>query len=168
MRFTLADETGEIPVVVWNEKVDELEKKLKKNVELHIVNAKVKATLDEKPEIHVDTGTYVGVSAKTEEFIKVVNLKEGLSSVNVEGKVSTEPIIRDVKTSKGEIVKVAVFELKDETGKIWVSAWRKHADVLASAKVGDKITIKNGYVKKGFNDQLELSTRSSTSIIISS
>jgi len=168
MRFTLADKTGEIPVVAWNEKVDELEKTLKKNVELHIVNAKVKEASDGRLEIHVDAGTYVGVPTETEEFIKLANLKEDLSSVNVEGEVSTQPAIRDVKTSKGEIVKVAVFELKDETGKMWVSAWRKHADALNNAKVGDKITIKKAYVKKGFNDQPELSTRSSTSIIISS
>jgi len=168
MRFTLADKTGEIPVVVWNEKVDELERTLKKNVELDIVNAKVKTALGGGLEIHVDAGTYAGVSAKTEEFIKVANLKEGLSSVNVEGEVATRPAIRDVKTSKGEVVKIAVFELKDETGKIWVSAWRKHADVLINVRVGDKIIIKNAYVKKGFSDQQELSTRSATSIIVSS
>jgi hypothetical protein len=31
-------------------------------------------------------------------------------------------------------------------------------------KVGDRIVIKNAYVKRGFGDQLELSTRNATSI----
>jgi ssDNA-binding replication factor A large subunit len=165
MRFKFADKTGEIPVVVWNEKVDELEKKLKKGIRLQIVNAKVKKALGEGLELHVNGGTYVGALISAEEFLKIANLKEGLNRVDVEGEVVTKPMVRDVRTSKGEIVKLAVFELKDETGKIWVSAWRKHADAACNLEVGDRVIIKNAYLKKGFGDQPELSTRSATSIV---
>ena len=164
MRFILADETGEIPVVVWNEKVDELEKTLKKNAGLQIVNARVKKALSEGLEIHVDTGTYSGPLMFAEEFLKIADLNEGLDRVNVEGEVVTKPLHRDVKTSKGEIVKLAVFELQDETGRIWVSAWRKHVDSVKYLKIGDKVIIKNAYVRKGFGNQPEISTRSVTSI----
>ena len=163
-RFTLSDETGELPVVVWNEKVDELEEKLRKGVKLQIVNAKAKKAANEGLEIHIDAGTHVEVLASAPEFLKIANLKEGLNHVNVEGEVATKPILRNIKASKGEIVKLAVFELKDETGKIWVSAWRKNAETATNLKVGEKITIKNVYVKKGFGDQLEISTKSTTSI----
>lgn len=64
MRLTLADETGEIPVVVWNEKAEELEKSLKINADLQLVNAKVKATLSGEFEVHVDSYTYVEVSER--------------------------------------------------------------------------------------------------------
>ena len=166
MRFTLSDETGEIPVVVWNEKVDELEKTLKRGVGLQIVHAKVKKAMGEGLEIHVDARTYVEKLASSEEFFKIADSKEGLSHVNVEGEVVTKPMFRDVKTSKGELVKLAIFELKDETGKIWVSAWRKHADSLKDLKVGDKVIVKNAFVKKGFGEQVEISTRDATSITI--
>jgi replication factor A1 len=166
MRFILADETGEIPVVVWNEKVDELEKTLKKGAVLQIVNARVKKAVNEGLEIHVDNGTYVGPLMFAEEFLKIADLKEGLDCVDVEGEVVIKPLHRDVKTSKGEIVKLTVFELKDETRRIWVSAWRKHADAASNLKVGDKVIIKDAYVKKGFGDQLELSTGNTTSITI--
>ena len=165
MRFILADETSEIPVVVWNEKVDEVEKTLRRGVRLRIVNAKVKKAIGKSLEIHVDAGTYVETIAPEEEFLKIVDLREGLSRVNVEGTVVTKPILRDVKTSKGEFVKFAVFELKDETGRTWVSAWRMHAGSVKDLKVGDKIVMKNVYVKKGFGDQLELSTRNTTFIV---
>ncbi|MEM3696754.1 MAG: OB-fold nucleic acid binding domain-containing protein [Candidatus Bathyarchaeia archaeon] len=165
-RFFLSDETGEISVVVWNEKVDELEKKLRKGVKLQIVNAKAKKTVNESLEIHVDNGTYVEILASTPEVLKIADLKEGLNHVNVEGTVATKPMLRNVKVSEGEVVKLAVFELKDETGKIWVSAWRKNAETAGNLKVGDKIIIKNAYVKKGFGDQLEISTKSTTSIEI--
>lgn len=164
MRFILADKTGETPVVVWNEKVDQLEKVLKKDVELQLVNAKVKKAIGEGLEIHVDTRTYMETVPSAEEVLKIADLKEGLNHVNVEGEVVTKPMLRNVKTRKGKLVKLALFELKDETGRIWVSAWRKHADTISNLKVRDKVTIKNAYVKKGFGDQLELSTRNKTSI----
>jgi replication factor A1 len=165
-RFILSDDTGELPIVVWNEKVDELEKKLRKGVKLQIVNAKAKKAANEGLEIHVDTGTYIEVLASAPEFFKIADLKDGLNHVNVEGEVATKPMLRNIKSSKGEVVKLAVFELKDETGRIWVSSWRKHAEKAAKLKVGEKITIKNAYVKKGFGDQLEISTRSTTSMDI--
>jgi ssDNA-binding replication factor A large subunit len=65
MRLTLMDGTGEIPVVVWNDKVEELEKTVKMNAKLRLVNAKVK----ENPstgelEVHVNSYTYVEVSER--------------------------------------------------------------------------------------------------------
>jgi ssDNA-binding replication factor A large subunit len=166
MRFVLADETGEISVVVWNEKVDELEKAVKKGVKLQVVNAKVKKAISEGLEIHVNAGTYVEKLAPAEEFLKIADLKEGLDNVNAEGEVATKPMLRDVKTSKGELVKLAVFELRDETGRMWISAWRRHADSVKGLKLGDRVIIKNAYVKKGFGDQPEISTKSKTRITI--
>ena len=163
-RFTLSDETGELPVVVWNEKVDELEEKLRKGVKLQIVNAKAKKAANEGLEIHIDAGTHVEVLASAPEFLKIADLKEGLDHVNVEGEVATKPMLRNVKASKGEVVQLAIFELKDETGRIWILAWRKNAEIAINLKIGDKIAIKNAYVKRGFGDQLEISTKSTTLI----
>jgi len=164
LRFILGDEMGQMPVVVWNDKVDELEKMLKMDVKLQIVNAKVKKSVSEGLEIHADAETYFGVCAISEEYFKIADLKEGLNRVNIEGEVLTKPMFRDVKTSRGDIVKLAVFELKDETSRIWVSAWRKHADLVKGLMVGDKVVIKNAHVKKGFGDSLELSTKNVTAI----
>ena len=166
MRFILKDETGEIPVVVWNEKVNELEKFLKKNQQLQIVNARAKKARNGGLEIHVNAETYVGLAEPTEKFWEIAALKEGLRKVNVKGEVITTPMFREAKTSKGETVKLAVFELKDDTGRIWVSAWRKNAVSAKNLKIGDKIIIKNAYVKRGFSDQLEISTTSSTQMLI--
>jgi len=165
MRFVLGDETGKMPVVVWNEKAGELERVIRKGVRLQIVYGKVKKAVGKGLEIHVDAGTYVEMLAPEEEFLKIADLREGLKSVNVEGKVVTKPFFREVKTSEGELVELATFELRDETGRIWVSAWRGHADFVEELEVGDNIIMKNVYVKKGFGDQLEISTRNMTSIV---
>ena len=162
MRFILADETGEIAVVVWNEKVDELEDTLKKNVTLQLVNAKAKNAMNKGLEIHVNSQTYVKAITLTEECSKIADLREGLKHVNVKGVIVAKPVLRTVKTSKGELVRLAVFELKDETGKIWVSAWREHADIVSNFKAGDRVIMRDCYIKKGFRKQLEMSTRNKT------
>ena len=167
LRLVLADETGEIPVVIWNEKVDEVKGILQKeNAMLQVVNAKVKRTLDGKLEIHVDRETYIDVFEAEKEFLKIAELKDGMKDIHIQGEVATKPITREVKTAKGEAVKLTVFEIKDETGRIWVSAWRKNAEKTANLKIGEKIAIKNAYVKRGFGDQLEISTMNKTSIEI--
>jgi ssDNA-binding replication factor A large subunit len=165
MRFVLSDDTGEVPVVVWNEKVDELDDVLKVGLQLQIVDAKIKKALGEGSELHIDSLTYVGVPSPDEEVLKLVELSEGMSRVNVEAEVASKPLIRDVETSKQGLLRVATFELQDDTGRIWFSAWQKHAESVKDLKVGDKLVMRDVYVKRGFNDQIELSTRNTTSIV---
>ena len=166
LRFTLADDSGEVAVVVWNEKAEELEKSLRRNVEVQLVNASAKAASNGGFEIHVGSSTYVSVSAVAEQVSKIASLSEDLKSVSVEGEVLTAPTSREVATSKGEMVKLAVFELKDDTGAVRVSAWRKHAEAVGSLKVGDRVRFTSVYVKKGFGDEVELSTRNATAITV--
>jgi ssDNA-binding replication factor A large subunit len=64
LRLMLADETGEIPVVFWNEKAKELEKAVKVNANLRLVNARVKETSNGGLEVHVNSYTYVEVSER--------------------------------------------------------------------------------------------------------
>jgi ssDNA-binding replication factor A large subunit len=92
---------------------------------------------------------------------KIASLTEN-QSANVEGVVSTVPETKEVTTAKGETVKLTVFELKDDSGAVQVSVWRQHAEALSRLKVGDKLLLENAYVKKGFGNKMELSTRSAT------
>jgi len=60
MRLTLADDSGQIALVVWNEKTAELENAAA-NARLLLVNAKVKETQNGGVEVHVDSNTFVKV-----------------------------------------------------------------------------------------------------------
>jgi replication factor A1 len=164
MRFFLADETGEVQVVVWNEKVDELEHILKEGTLLQIVGARFKGRTENGSEVHVDAGTYIEVLSSEEVFVGIANLKEGMGRVNVRGEVASRPLVRNVKTSAGEVVELAVFELRDSTGTISVAAWRGHAETAKSLSVGKRVRLMNVYVKRGFSEQLEISTTNLTSI----
>ncbi len=59
MRFILADDSGEITSVAWNEKAVELEKTLKPNSRLQIVNSRVKEGKNASFEVHVDSNTFI-------------------------------------------------------------------------------------------------------------
>jgi len=166
MRFVLADDSDEIQVVVWNEKVDELELILKESNSLQIVSARLKEGVERGLEVHVDAGTYIEPLASEEIFLEIASLKEEMSKVNVRGEVASKPETRNVKTTAGEAVELALFELRDSTGTIWVTAWRQHAATAKSLTVGKRVALKNAYVKRGFGEQLEISTRNLTLIEI--
>ena len=59
LRLAFRDDSGEVTVVVWNEKVDELEKLLREKTTLLLVNAKVKEGRKGPIEVHIDSGTSV-------------------------------------------------------------------------------------------------------------
>ena len=165
MRAILSDESGQIPVVFWNEKVDEIEQRLAPNSRLVIVCGKLR-TANGVAEIHVDSGTYIELVHEEDEFTKVQGVKDKQRRINIEGLVITKPVTREVTTFKDEVVRVASFELEDETGKIWVSAWREQVDAVKDLNVGARIVLKNAYVRKGFGDQPEISTQSTTRILL--
>jgi replication factor A1 len=165
LRFTLADDSGEVTVVAWNEKAQELEKNLKANTCLQLGNAKVKETPNGTIEVHVDFTSFVNVQVAEPQMTKIARLCEN-QTVNVEGVVSTAPESKEVNTSSGETVELTVFELKDDSGIIRVSTWRQHAEALRDLKIGDKLFLENVYVKNGFGDKIELTTRSATTVSI--
>jgi ssDNA-binding replication factor A large subunit len=82
----------------------------------------------------------------------------------VEGEVATLPTTKEITTSKAEIVMLTSFEVKDETGTVWVSAWRQHAKTAAVLMIGDKIRVENAYVKKGYEGKKELTTKAASNL----
>jgi ssDNA-binding replication factor A large subunit len=164
LRLKVADETGEVTVVFWNEKAEEAEGKAKRGAQVEIVNAKLKPSQNNEVEVHVDSSTYVSLSTPARCLVKIAGLTEDLGDVCVEGEVATLPVCREVKTSKGELVKITVFDLKDETGAIRVNAWREHAEAAGKLLMGERIMLENVYAKKGYSERVELSTRAASAI----
>ncbi len=173
-RLQLEDETGRITVAFWNQKVDELGE-VKREGYLQIMDARVKERPDGEAELHVENRTQIQIltekpphlrrlSVPYSPLAKIAEIRQKTGPINVEGKIETEPSIREVTTSRGEKVMVASFRLSDETGKIGVSVWRRLVDIVKTLDAGSHIKIKNAYVTKGFSNRLELTSRSSTSI----
>jgi DNA polymerase III alpha subunit len=64
MRLAFRDETGETIVVVWNEKVGEVERALRDSPRLLLVNARVKYAQGGF-EVHVDSNTAINSQPET-------------------------------------------------------------------------------------------------------
>jgi replication factor A1 len=170
-RVRLRDETGEISLVFWNEKVDELGD-VQRNNQLRIMNARVKTQPDGRMELHVDNSAQIEKLAGEslpqalvagEVTRRIADLTEG-GLFTVEATVATAPNIREVTTSQQEKVLLASFDLADDTGKIRVTLWRKQAELGKDLTVGTRIKLENVYAKKGFSNLLELTSRNSTTI----
>lgn len=175
-RLLITDRSGTLKVVLWDDKTDLIEAgKIEQGQIIKVSHGYVREGLDGRLELHVGSRGNIQISspdAKETKYPpimrwtkKVSDIKEG-GPITIEGTVLTAPSVRQVVTSRNEEVEVASFELGDDTGKIQVSAWRELAQVLKDVAAGTRIKMKNAYARKGFGDQLELTTRSFTSIDI--
>jgi len=176
-RLLIADRSGTLKVVLWDDKTALVDTgKVEQEQIIKISHGYVREGLDGKLELHVGSRGNIQISPPdaaetkyppmTQWVKKVAEIKEEGGPITIEGTIATTPTVREVVTSRNEKVAVASFELRDDTGKIGVSAWRKLAEVVKKLAVGTRIKIKNAYVKKGFADQFELTSRSFTSIDI--
>ena len=164
LRLTLKDASGSVAVVFWNGKADAF-KDLRVGERLQVLDARVKERIDGGLELHVEDRAFVErLPPVAEEFLKIGDLVNEGGPVSVEGVVRTKPVKREVSTGRGEKVLVASFELEDDSGGIWVSAWRKHAAFAEQLAVGIRVRLKNVYVRRGFGDAFELATRVSSEI----
>lgn len=178
-RLLIADKSGTLKLILWDDKTDLVEAgKLEQGQVIKVSHGYVREGLDGNLELHVGSRGDVQISPPDSmegeyppitqfvEKLKVAEIREEGGLVIVEGTVAMTPIIREIVTSRNEKVAVASFELRDETGEIGVSAWRKLAEVVKDLTVGTRIRISNAYVRRGFADRLELTSRMFTSMEI--
>jgi ssDNA-binding replication factor A large subunit len=86
--------------------------------------------------------------------VKISEIKDGDSEINVEGEITEKTYAREVRSRYGRILMVADATLKDESGKIVLTLWNEQ---VKQVMVGDKIKIENGYAKS-YKNILQLST----------
>jgi len=166
------DDTDETTLVFWNERVDELGE-VKQGDCLRIMNSRIKETPNGGLELHVERATQIeklvgqaltSPPVSSEATRKIADLKEEGGPFNIEATVASTPNVREVTTAQKEKVLLASFDLADDTGKIMMTLWRKHAELGKELSVGTRIRVKNAYAKKGFSNLLELVSRTSTTI----
>ena len=160
----ISDKTGELKVVLWNDKASIVEnEKVKEGQTVKVAHGYTREGRDGKLELHLSERGDFQVLSPEEEKVEVFEIKTEGGPITVEGTITTVPDRREV-TVRNEKIAVTSFDLSDETGKIRVSLWRKSADTVKDFNVGTKIRIRNAYIRKGFGNQLELTSRSATSI----
>ncbi|MCX6801457.1 MAG: OB-fold nucleic acid binding domain-containing protein [Candidatus Diapherotrites archaeon] len=150
----IEDESGEIRLSLWNDQVDKY--KLTKGSRVEITNAII-STYNEKKQLSLGFNGTITVTKKAEEkFEKLANLRGGLSSVNVAGKLLRRFPAKEFSSGERR-GKLCNFQLGDETAILRATAWNEKADEIEKYNEGENIEIINGYTKDGmFGVELHL------------
>ena len=175
-RLILADKTGTISVVLWDERADLINQgRLARNQVIRVAHGYVREGLDGKPEINVGNKGQVilSPSVKTEDFPrlkdyfkKISELRDEQSGVNVNGLVDD---ITPTSTFQREedVGRVARVKLTDETGEIWTVFWNEMTESLDNVKRGDRIEVMNARTRRNIQNSLELHVGKRSQVIVS-
>jgi len=143
----LADETGSASFTVWEPGALVLNKGtdyIFRNCYCKTWNDKVQINIGSRGRVENSTGPKIElperqISASPTE-IKIGNIKDGMGSVTVTGKIISVEA-REI-TARGEQKTVYSGIIADDTGKIQFSAWNDYG-----IKEGESLCISNAYIR---------------------
>ncbi len=168
VNLNLADDTGSIKAALWDEACDLVKiGDIKPGQTL-----KIKGYIKEGQrgfEVNVGKGgsiehveKEISVNLKP---LKIGEIKNGMNSINVVGKVLDMGTVRTFSRKDGTSGKVRNITIGDETGKIRLTLWDTKADAQ-EFKAGDTVEIMNAYARENsFSNQAELQLGSGGSIV---
>jgi replication factor A1 len=167
----LMDETGSTRLSLWDEKADLLEEMSVGDVVLvegaysreRLAGVELNLGRIGTLTVNPDMGEAEKLPPLSEDATPISQLKMGLNTL-IEGRISEAPSVRTITTRDGREMKVASLRIRDQTGEIRVSLWRRLADKTEKLPLGTGLRIRNAFVRIGFNGSLELSSRSITEI----
>ncbi|HEX7467218.1 MAG TPA: OB-fold nucleic acid binding domain-containing protein [Methanobacterium sp.] len=144
----IADDTGEIRVVLWTENIKFLKKILEGDV-IKINNAEVKQGFRED-ELHMKLDSTIQ-KLEEEDFQAFPKYDDKITNiVDVKGDMQVNVVARIVRIPKtrtfnknGKEGKVLSMEIQDKTGKIQYTLWNRDTDIIddLDLKEGDSIKI---------------------------
>ena len=150
LRTILADKSGTIPVVAWNEKADELQD-LKRGDILQIINGRTKLDSNSRPELYIETRSQTLILTQApsylempiERVLKIAELTASNYLVNLEVRVIAKGDRRTIKRASGETATVSTLMVGDETGLQTISLWDDKITLSDSLQIGDYIRLRN-------------------------
>ena len=180
-RFWLKDTTGEITVVLWDQKANYVEHKgFGVNELVRIVNGQSKPNRDGKIEIHVGNRGDLELNPtdvdytkypkfdQSSEVTKIKDISMNQRRINVQGQIilKPEPRIIDKPDKTLTLQKITI---QDDSGSIPVIFWNEASEQIKDFQEGDTIFMDNLYAKPQFRnkDKLELTfSRNSSAKLI--
>ncbi len=162
MRVRLADDTGRIRAVFWDDQVDSVRDSRRGDV-LEIVSGQVRRGLGSVLEVHVGRLSRVKVVENAElasrlsaALTKIANLVPGMNDVDVLGRVMDVGPIREFERRSGGVGQVGSLYVLDETGSVRLTLWNEKTDVLADVAPDDVVLAEGGYTREGLGGVVEL------------
>ena len=161
-RLNLEEGGRQITAVLWDDKVDEAAK-WGDGTRVRIIGANSKVRQGGGFEVHLNRGSEVevleeGVLPKEplSMWSKIGELRDGMRSVSVAGRVLSVNEPREFTKKDGTKGRVASVVLEDETGIVRLSLWDDDVNALGDMPVGTVVAVENGYTRAGFGNTIDL------------
>ncbi len=155
LRTVIADESGTVPLVAWNERAEEL-REIKRGEVIQILNARTKLDNNGRPELHVESRSQIEILQTPPDYLrmpiakayKIADITNQLGSVDLSVVVLVKGSVQEVKRATGEAVKVARFVVADETGIVSLSLWDDKAELANQLSEGDTISLRGVAIRE--------------------
>jgi replication factor A1 len=165
-RLLIADRTGVLKVVLWNDKA-EPSTRIQPRLLVRILHGYARESRDGDTELHVGERGGVQVTPSdleekdfpsiTELCRNIADLNDGLRRVQVKGVIKALHPASSFRRRNGTQGRVLRALLEDKTGKLPIVFWGTKAEEAAKLTEGESILLINAKVKMSrYNDGLEL------------
>ncbi len=153
LRSLLADESGAVPIVVWNERAEELQT-LKIGDILQIINCRTRIDNNGKLEVHVESRSQVTKLDSPPDYLKhpisrsyeIGTISSQTASIDMSVFILAKGRIQEIKRTTGETMKLSTLLVADETGVIQLSLWDDKAAIFSQFNEGDFLQLRNATV----------------------
>ncbi|MBN1683530.1 hypothetical protein JW865_08270 [Candidatus Bathyarchaeota archaeon] len=156
-RLIMEEGGAQIPIVLWDDKVDELIS-IENGTRMRIIGATSRSRQDGGYEIHLSRLSEIEILATgvlpdkpASGYVKISDLREGMRTVSVAGRVIQVNDPREFTRRDGTKGKVASLLLQDETGIVRLSLWDDDINILNDLTNDTIIAVENGYTRAGLS-----------------
>ncbi|MFB0561582.1 MAG: DUF2240 family protein [Candidatus Lokiarchaeia archaeon] len=173
----LADNSGEIRVVLWGEHVENINRgKMKEGQIIRIFYGYIKEGLRGDPELHIGYRGRIELEPKDVKardypkpktrLMKINEIEPNMMSVDTAGVVQRLSPTSEFTRQDGSQGRVCNITLLDETGGIRTVFWDDQVELAERLSEGDTIKIESGYTRVGLRDEPELHIGKLTNVVI--
>ena len=153
LRTFIADESGSMPMVAWNERAEEL-RDLKSGAIVQVLNARVRMDRNGGPELHIESRSQAQILETAPPYLKPpVTKTRTIKDLSPRGPVDLTASVltvgnpQEIKRPSGEVTKVARLLVSDETGIVSLSLWDDKAEIATGLREGDTVEITGASVR---------------------
>ncbi|MCC7572652.1 MAG: DUF3127 domain-containing protein [Candidatus Methanofastidiosum sp.] len=100
--------------------------------------------------------TYEEIPKEKKHFF-ISDINEGMQHVDISGRIMRIFDVNTFQRKTGTEGRVQNIVIADKTGSIRIVFWDDQIDKLKQFKRGDVVTVRNGYLRKGLNNEFEIS-----------
>jgi replication factor A1 len=169
----VGDETGQIRIVLWNEKAEAVEGILE-NMVVEVSHGRIRRGQTGDIEVHLSQFSELrllkeppkGVGAPKLLLKKIQELRPGLSSVDVLARIAVVGQSRAFQRQLGGEGRVGDVTLVDETGSVRLSLWDDRVELLKELAPGHVVLLKGAYTREGLGGSIALNLGRMGSITI--